>query len=122
MATLSGTLAVDADFRIIQIAGDFLCEDGAASPVISPKTSIGTTPQKLTVPDNALICVLKGSAAIRYGENATLDGSATGKGYRTAAANTEVEVPVTKMSQLYVSAATGTVTVDFHFERLVAGT
>ncbi len=117
-STLAGALVVDENMERIQVAGNILAEDGAGTPVISPKGSIGTTPQKITVPANSLWCVIQSDAVMWFGENATLDGSATGKGYAIIAADVPVRIPVSRMSSFYVRAASGTIAVDFYFERL----
>jgi hypothetical protein len=120
MATdmLLGTLPRDANGRPIQAASHLVFQDATATPVVSPKTGV-TTAQGFTVPANALTFIFKGTTAIRYGDNATLDGSGSGKGYKTASASTEVCYPCAGLAGtlIYVS-ATAASDIDFAFELL----
>lgn len=100
----------------IQTATQISTQDGAGTAVYSPKASVGTTPVLLTTPNNATTLTVYFSAAGRIGENATLDGSGTGKGYQVVPATTLVTIPCAYHSGIYVAAETGTITVYFHYE------
>ena len=92
-------------------------QDGAVTPVVSPKTGI-TTAQKFTPPSGALAMIFQASAACRYGDNQYLNGSATNKGYKSGQALSDISVPCFNQAPIYIAAETGTITVDFLFELL----
>jgi hypothetical protein len=102
----------------LQVANSLQMEDGAGTPVVSPKTGIDTTPQAFTVSDGAVAMVFSPSGDCRYGDNSFLDGSASGKGYRAGLADSEISYPCSGVSTIYVRAETGTISVSFHFEML----
>lgn len=114
--SIPGIMPWDANKSPMNVARRILCEDATGTPIISPKTAVPVTPLLFTRPSNAVAFVFRASATAYYGENATLDGSATGKGYHTASANVDCVVPCAGMTGVYVRAASGTVTVDFHWE------
>ena len=116
--TRTGKLPKDQNNHIIQVAAKLQFEDGAVSPVISPKTGVPVTPQAFTVPQGATVMILRPSADARVGNNATLDGSATGKGYKKASGGADFVYPVAGVTAVYVRAEAGTVDVDFCFEML----
>lgn len=92
----------------------FTVQDAKSPPHVSPM-SLGTTPVQIIVPSGAVVMVAKGDGIFWFGDNATLDGSGTGKGYKVAAADKDTFIPVTDQSTLYVKAASGTIAFDFMF-------
>lgn len=114
---LSKTLPRDANKYPLQQASALLFQDATGTPIVSPKTSVGTTAQAFVVPAGGVNMVFRGTAALRYGKTSTLDGSA-GNGYRKASANSDVVYPCSNVTTLYIRAESGTVDVDFHFELL----
>ncbi len=113
---LTGTLPTDANNVGIQAPRLLQFQDATATPIVSPKTSIGTTPQAFVVPTGAVTMIFSGSATIRYGDNSTLDGSAANKGYKLGQASTDQRYACAGVSTIYIAANSGTVTVDFMFE------
>lgn len=112
------SLPVDQRMVPIQTPTVVVFQDATATPVVSPKTSLGTTPLALTVPTGAINVVFYASAAGRWGNNSTLDGSGSGKGYMPIPATTMASFPVAGMSTIYVRAETSTITLSFQFELL----
>lgn len=113
---ISGQLPRDSSSMLVQAPTLIQFQDAAGTPVISPKTSLGTTPQLFTVPAGAVTFIFQCSAAGRYGDNSTLDGSGTGKGYKVANASTDCRVGCAGMTSIWVRAESGTITCDFMFE------
>ena len=101
----------------IQVAGTIREHDAAASAVVSPVT-VASGIQTITVPELALVLVLKCDKAFRYGTNATLDGSAAGKGYKKAAADTDVRIPCATADAIYVKPDSYSAEIDFFFEMI----
>ena len=90
--------------------------EGISKP--SPLTSVGTTPVILQIPVNAKNLYVIAAAAIRYGDNAVLDGTA-GEGYMYLPAYSESQpIPVADRASLYfrINASSGTTTVYFRFD------
>ena len=115
---VAGALPVDASgIYPIQYPAKIAVQDGAATPIVSPKTGI-TTAQVFTPPAGAIAMIFRASAACRYGDNAYLDGTASGKGYKSADALTDTSVPCANQAPIYIAAETGTIAVDFLFEML----
>lgn len=115
---ITGFLPHDLNRNAIPLAAKLQFEDGTGTPVVSPKTAVGTTPQAFVVPAKAVSLTFRTSADARYGDNATLDGSGTGKGYKTASGGSDVFYPCANAGTVYIRAETGTVTVEFLFEML----
>ncbi len=118
----TGAMGRDKNFDPIQVSRSILCQDATPTPVISPKASVPVTPLLFTCPPGAVILVFRPSATAWYGENATLDGTGTGKGYKIASANADTVVPCRGMTGVYIRAASATITVDFFFELLSGST
>jgi hypothetical protein len=94
-------------------------QDDTATPVISPDTDVGTTPVALAVPPGAKFLHIKGDARIRFGSNATLDGT-DGDGYATLMAHEWSQaIPVLDEVAVYVriNAASGTCQVEHYWEK-----
>jgi hypothetical protein len=91
-------------------------QDAATAPVVSPVANVGTTPQAFAVPAGAATFIFQASGLARYGDNAMLDGSATGKGYKYVPANCDCRVSCSGMTTIYVRADSGAVNIDFMFE------
>jgi hypothetical protein len=88
-------------------------QDATATPIISGATNtVGVASLTLTPPAGASQLMVKCSAAFRWGDNATLDGAGTGKGYVPANAEEWVEIPSAGPS-IYFKPVTGT--ANFHF-------
>jgi len=103
----------------LQVAGKIQTYDATTGTVItSPKTGVTTVPLAFVTPPNAVVFTFKSTADCRYGDNATLDGSA-GKGYKKGTSSVDIRVPCNSMSSVYIRAETGTVDIDFFFEVLV---
>lgn len=120
MARSSGQLPRDGDANPIQVANRLVFQDATATPVVSPKTSISTagSGQAFVPPAGAVNMIFRASAACRYGDNSYLDAAGAGKGYMTAAADTDTVIPCVNGSTIYICAASGTITVTFCFEVL----
>lgn len=119
-STLSGQLPKDASGQRLQNAQKLTFIDAAGTPVYSPKTSVGTTPQAFVVPTNAVNMIIRCDAAFRYGDNATLSGASTTTAYMIGGSGADTIYPVAGLngSSVYVKAESGTVTVSFMFEML----
>lgn len=100
----------------------FTNRDGSSPPNESP-LSVGIfsgTPTKITIPGLApgkrvTHMRIKTSATLRYGDNATLDGTA-GKGFATVLANATPEyIPVKGMAAIWLGGDAGTAIVDYSF-------
>jgi len=92
---------------------------GEEGTVISPDTDVSTTPVALAIPKDAKFAYLRGTAAIRYGSNATLDGT-TDEGYDYCPAyESTPPIPVLDGTALYyrINATSGTCTVYHHFDK-----
>jgi hypothetical protein len=114
----SGILMRDYNNIAIDEATAMICEDNN-TPNISPISTVSDVPIiKFVAPAKARAMVFKSSQTLRYGENATLDGSATGKGYMKAAASTITRVPIGPAGVLYMRADSTAGGVDFYFELL----
>lgn len=116
---LGGRMPMDGDRHKIQAPTKSQFQDGADTPVPSPKTAIGTTAVALRVPANAVALVVYATAAGRFGYTSTLDGAA-GQGYRKIPATTERIFPVAAKvgADVYLRAESGTIDVDFEFRLL----
>lgn len=94
-------------------------QDATGTPVVSPKTSLGTTPVALAIPTGARTLWLTPLATIRYGSNATLDGTAN-EGYDIVfAGTTSPPIPVVDGTAIYIriDASSGTTSCYFHFDK-----
>jgi hypothetical protein len=95
-------------------------QDATGTPIVSPDTDVGTTPVALTIPSTAKYLYLRATAAIRYGSNATLDGTGTGKGYMYLPAyEMSPPIPVQDAVAVYVriDASSGTCSVYQEWEK-----
>lgn len=101
----------------VPVAGTTLFEDSTTTPTVSPKSSVGTTPQALYVPENALVLWVKADGEIKLGKTSTLDGS-SGQGYSRQVADEWIALPCADTEVYYIAASSGTVTIDFYFEAL----
>lgn len=110
----------DGNNNAIQVPSTWQPYDGASSPVLSPKTNIGTSgsAQAFTPPAGALYFIFQSSAAAFVGLGATLDGSTAAKSYKKVAATTDYRIPCAAGTVIYICAASGTVDVDFFFEMI----
>lgn len=118
---ISGNLPRARDNERMQLAQRLKFIDATAvTPLVSPKTSVGTTPQAFVVPNGAVNMIIRCSAAFRYGDNATLDGSSSTKAYMVGGANSDTVYPCAGLNAgtIYIAAESGTVTVSFMFEIL----
>lgn len=122
-STAPGALPLDRNGESVQDFKRFEYQDAHATPKVSPY-SLTVTPTLITIPTGARALVAKGSGAWRYGDNATIDGSGSGKGYKTGAAGVEVVIPVTQILSetdgltaivLYARGEAGTIVWDFAF-------
>jgi hypothetical protein len=94
-------------------------QDDTATPNVSPDTDVGTTPVALAIPAGCKWLHLRASAAIRFGTNATLDGTAD-EGYDYLPAyEASGAIPVLDGTAVYVriNAASGTCSVWYRFEK-----
>jgi len=105
-------LPTDTDGKGIQVAGTQQYEDGASSPVPSPVTGVGTTPQKITIPTGAVSFVYSADGDTYYGKATPLVKYT--KGY----ADKDIRVACAGGEDIYIRAVTGTVTLWFTFEVL----
>ena len=121
--TAPGGLPLDENGTSVQEYKRMEYQDAHATPKISPY-SLTTTPTLITIPTGARALIAKGSGTWRYGNNATLDGTGAGKGYKTGEAGVDVIIPVTQtLSEtdgttaivLYAKGDSGTITLDFAF-------
>ena len=104
------------DISLVVDGTSYQSEEGA---VVSPDTNVGQTPVPLAVPHDAKFLHLRGSGAIRFGSNATLDGT-DGDGYDyLPAQEPSGPIPVLDGTTIYVRnhADTGDVTVWHRWEK-----
>ena len=115
-----GALPLDANGNAIQSGTEFLTEDATGTPVISPFTTTNADVKTLTVPENVAACVFTPVGAdIRVGENVTLDGTGTGKGYVVIPDKTSQAYPVAGMTSVFFKRnAVVDAEVSFRWERL----
>ena len=102
---MHNVLAIPAFQRIVT-------QDAAGAPVVSPKTGVGTGGQTFTPPVGATALVFTPSADAYYGE---VSGLAQ---YSLAKSGVLTKLPCLCGTPIYIGAATGTITIDFHFEVL----
>ena len=89
-------------------------QDATGTPIVSGATAtIGVANLTLVPPVGAQGLKIKCSAAMRWGDNAVLDGSAAEKGYVPAVAEEWVVIPTTGRASIYVALAAST--GNFHF-------
>jgi hypothetical protein len=102
----------DEDLTEVVIA----TSDAAGSQKDSPYTSVGTSVVSITAPAKARAVSLLADAALRYGENATLDGTAD-DGYDYLPAYQKEVIPTRpgKLTYFRINAASGTCSVYFKF-------
>ena len=117
-ASMTKTAPRDGNAAVLQIAAKIQSFDATGTPVLSPKTSVGTTPQPFVVPDGAVDMVIRCTGTFRYGTNATLDGTSVAKTYMLGGANADTHFPCRDVATIYVAADSGTVTVYFMFQML----
>jgi hypothetical protein len=89
-------------------------QDAATSPIVSGSSDT-TSKSTLTLvpPEGSQALKVKCSVAMVWGDNATLDGAGTGKGYIPAVAEEWVVIPRSGRPSITVKTATGT--GNFHF-------
>ena len=104
-------------YHPIQYPSGIALQDGAGVPVVSPKTGI-TKAQAFTPPLGAVAFIFQASAACRYGDNIYLDGTAAGKGYKSAGALSDTSVPCANNKPIFIAAESGSINVDFLFEMM----
>lgn len=110
-----GARPIGANSEPIQEFSKLQYEDSAAAKV-SAFTLGAVTPVQLVVPANALVCVVKCSGQFKYGDNETLDGSGTGKGYKLGEAAVDVVIPCSHPNTaIYLLSVSGNITCDFAF-------
>ncbi len=119
--TSAQVMPQDGNGDPIPVASKLQFQDATGTPKISPQASVDTTGITLTVPSGALVCVLRGDDAIKYGSSATLTGSGTGNGYMVASGDTDVRYPCANVTSIQVAAVASTTTVWFMFEMLSNG-
>ncbi len=70
-------------------------------------------------PTGAVVMIMQSAGPLRYGDNVTLDGTGTGKGYAFSAMDTDVRVPCANGDNIFVrNDVTGTNNLFFFFEML----
>lgn len=111
----------DSNLNPIPVACDIITQDGTSpTPVESPKSLTTTAVFTFVPPAGALVMVCRSAADVRYGDNATLDGTAN-EGYMLAAGNTDFRIPCADVGNIYVrNDVTGTNNFYFFFERVHA--
>lgn len=94
-------------------------QDDTATPNVSPDTDVGTTPVALAIPPGAKFLHLRASAAIRFGTNATLDGTEDDGYDYLPAYEPSGAIPVLDGTAMYVriNASSGTCSVYYRFEQ-----
>lgn len=112
---VAGRMPTDRSGNPLPYASKIMTQDGAATPIVSPKTGI-TTAQVFTPPVGAVAMIFQASAACRYGDNATLDGSTVFKGYKKGGALTDTSISCVAGQNIYIAAESGSIDVDFMFE------
>ncbi len=104
----------------IQVASSIQTQDDTGTPEISPKTVTNGAVITLIVPDNAVVCNLTAfDNDLRFGDNATLDGTGDGKGYNIIPSGSSRPVACAGMAKVYLLGDTATVVTGFDFEMLV---
>ena len=99
--------------RLFDVDG-IVTQDETSTPNVSPKTAVDSV-LTLVPPANAVGLTFQCSVAAKYGDNATLDGSASGKGYKNAKANTDCYVGCANGKPIYILPASSA-TIDFLFD------
>ena len=117
ITTNDTNLPRDINEKEIQVANTIICQDADGTVNPSPLT-LSTSPDEIVPPVGALTFNAVSTAIWLIGENATLDGSAAGKGYAAIPANTVISVPCADGASIYVRAASGTPALSFWFETL----
>lgn len=110
----TGARPKDANSETVQEFSKLQYQDSAAAKV-SPFT-LSSTAVNLVIPANALVCVVKCTQDFRYGDNSTLDGSGSGKGYKIGLAGVDVVIPCSHPDTLiYLKRDSADGTLDFAF-------
>ena len=110
----------DSNLNPIPVACDILTQDATGTPIDSPKSLTTTAVFTFVPPPGALVMVGRSAAAVRYGDNVTLDGTAN-EGYMLASGSETFRVPCADGGSIYVrNDATGTNNFYFFFERIHA--
>jgi len=108
----------DSDHENASLVVDGTVYETEEAAVQSPDTDVGTTPVAMAIPAQAKFLHLRANAALRFGSNATLDGTA-GEGYDYLPAyDPSGPIPVLDGTAMYVriNAASGTCTVWHRWE------
>lgn len=113
-----GVLPRDEKSNPVQVASSIVTKDGTGTPIDSPKSLTTTAVFTFVPPSKAVMMVCRSAAAFRYGDNATLDGTAN-EGYMAASADTDTRIPCAGGGSIYVrNESTGTNNFFFYFELL----
>ena len=101
MTTYKSQLPIDQAGNPVQVGHTIVCHDGHGTTNVSPKAVAGTA-IAITAPTNAVRLWVKcDTNDLRFGENATLDGSAIDKGYAILVKDLEYQpIPVSKASAI----------------------
>jgi len=114
MAARKGNrLPSDANGNPIQVALSIQMADISGSVKTSPLTTI-TTVQTFVPPANAVVFWFRGDVAGKFGDNATLDGTA-GNGYGSYLVDTWHAIPCAGGNSIYVI-PDSSAQIDFYFE------
>lgn len=118
VAKSGGTLPIDGNHKPIQVASQIITQDGTGTPQESPLT-VSSVVLELVIPTNADVLYIRAAVAdIRYGDNATLDGTAD-DGYGLIPAGTALRIPCADGTSVHVLRdAAVDATAYFHFETL----
>jgi hypothetical protein len=116
-ASTSGLLPRDENGAALQTGRTAVFQDGAATPVVSPKTNVAAgTPQAFRVPTGAVQMIFSTTGACRYGTNADLDGTAANKGFKRADVGGDIVFDCAGVTDVYIRGDAAAVDIDFYFK------
>lgn len=124
VSSITDELPGDAKGHKIQSAAYLAFEDDAATPLISgaaTNTATSAAALHLTVPANAMTVIFRATTTVGtpdhvlYGDNADLDGSASGKGAMKGDVASDIKMECIGETDIYIKPDAGTVKVHFMF-------
>lgn len=110
------TLPRDAMGHPMQVAANFLCQDGAGTPVLSPIT-FDTDVDSLTVPPDAVVLVVNPTEEMRISADGNDIQSTVTHGYQVCPADAQTPYPCAGLTTIYYTQDSVGGSLRFHFER-----
>jgi hypothetical protein len=113
-----GTLPIDGNHKPVQVASNIISQDGTGTPLDSPQTISSSVVTVVPATNADLMYCRAAVADIRYGDNATLDGTAD-EGYGLIPAGSALYIPCADGGSIFfLRDAAADATLYFHFEQL----